>query len=278
MNLRESFGRSILDKLVQFNSSYNIHVNRIGQVRFGKFEYFLPQVVAHWPQAENPKDILLSGLVHGDEPAGGLAIIRFLEERVTSYLKYFNFHCYPCVNPSGFETRRRENMLHVNLNRDFSNASDSQEVRLILEALRQGPPVYAATIDLHECDQNAIDPKEDYLPADNPSEFWMWETATLASGLRIGEKVINDMNCSGIPVCRWPKIYGDMNNSGVIWYPEGNDNKFYVAGTSFDGYLYNHYTNHSFTLETPTHWLLERRIDTHVRAICSILDHLKGLP
>lgn len=249
-------------------------VTCIDHVLFGnKFIYPFYRIIARSNgEQANKKDILISGIVHGDEPAGGIAILKFLDTFAEAYLDRFNFYCYPCVNPSGFETDRRENMNFVNLNRSFKTPSAAQEIAYIHQSLKRGPEKYHLTIDMHESSPLAIDPKEKYGVEDNPNSFWMWETATIKSGLRIGDKVVSQLSKEGVDICSWPKIYDDVNNGGVIWYPEGHGNEFYASGTDFDGYLYNRYTDHSFTVETPTCWALDRRIHTHVRALCLILE------
>lgn len=271
MNKLRSYQNEIIRRIKQLELGFDVTI--IGEISFGHFTYPLYRIGAGNNNGQKKKkDVLISGIVHGDEPAGGLAVLQFLDHLAYKYLDRFNFFCYPCVNPSGFETNMRVNMDYVNLNRHFEEPPNTQEFKHILNSLRRGPDRYHLTIDLHECPPFAIDPKEKYLPKDNPHEFWMWETSLANSGLRIGDKVIAKLVSNGVPVCRWPRIYDDINNGGVIWYPDGNVNKFYAAGTSFEGYLYSNRTDHSFTIETPTLWELSRRIEVQIQALCLILE------
>ena len=61
--------------------------------------------------------IFLSGTVHGNEPAGSLALTKYLKEGFFYDWKY-NFIIVPCVNPDGYERGIRENLKGVDLNRD----------------------------------------------------------------------------------------------------------------------------------------------------------------
>ena len=65
-------------------------------------------------------------------------------------------------------------------------------------------------------------------------------------------------------VCRWPLIYEDRNDDGVVAYPEACRNAIYAEQTTFDAYLATRFTSHSFTLETPMGWPLEKRVQAHL--------------
>lgn len=271
MNKIRSYQDEIEYRIQQLQNRFQATV--IGKISFSHFTYNLYKITAISNRGQYPKkDILISGTVHGDEEAGCFSILHFLDQLVDRYLDRFNFFCYPCINPSGFETGMRVNMDYVNLNRSFKEPYEPQEIKHVINSLLQGPGYYHLTVDMHETPPMAIDPKERYLPKDNPLDFYMWETALADSGLRIGDEVIAQLAKEGIPICHWPTIYDDINNRGVIWYPDSCKNEFYAAGTSFEGYLYNHYTKHSFTTETPTFWPLDRRVEVNTRALCLILD------
>src|SRR6185295_17563333 len=63
------------------------------------------------------RHIYISSGIHGDEPAGPLAIQRLLREgRLPSR---FNYSIVPCLNPGGFERGTRENEAGIDLNRDY---------------------------------------------------------------------------------------------------------------------------------------------------------------
>lgn len=265
------YNNEIVGRIDELKTRFNVSV--LGEVKYGDLAYPIFRIIAKGD--DNPaekRDILLSGIVHGDEPAGGLAILDFLKNSADKYLDRFNFYCYPCVNPGGFENEIRENPDGLNLNRNFKEKTNAQEVKLVMDSLKNGPKRYHFTVDLHECPLNVADPSEGFSIEDNPKEFWMWEGASVESGLRIGDKVVAQLAKEGVPICAWPTIFNDINTNGVIWYPEGNRNEVYKAGTSFEGYLFDNYTNHSFTAETPTGWTLEGRIKVHIRALELMLE------
>lgn len=61
--------------------------------------------------------VLITGGVHGDEPAGVEAVLQFLEQSVADYVRHFHFVVIPCVNPSGYEANTRDNGSGEDINR-----------------------------------------------------------------------------------------------------------------------------------------------------------------
>ena len=88
---------------------------------------------------------------------------------------------------------------------------------------------------------------------------------------RIGRYLI-DVLPPLVEVCIAPIVYDDINDRGVIAYPEANKNPFYAKGTSFDTYLAQHWTDHSLTMETSMLWPMEKRIEVHRIWIRTALD------
>jgi protein MpaA len=80
----------------------------------------------------------LFGLVHGDEPAGALALERLLTrlvdqpERAAGYELVF----YPLCNPTGYEDETRTTRTGADLNREFWRDSEQPEVRILEDELR----------------------------------------------------------------------------------------------------------------------------------------------
>lgn len=216
----------------------------------------------------NPKDVLISGGVHGEEPAGVYTLLRFLKDDISDFLKDYRFLVFPCINPFGFEYGHRFNHDGIDINRHFKQNSGSHEAAKVLRILSWLGRKFVFTADFHETDPNWAD--EGFSTADNPETFYMWETASDKS-IRVGDKVIDEIR-KVAPVCDWPKIYGDINNGGIIWYPEGCGNPVYAQGTTFDAFLKANYTPQSFTLETPCGWDLEKRVATNMVALKTILE------
>jgi len=238
----------------------NLAVHQIGTVCYDK-DYPLYCLIA----GDQGPNILISGGVHGDEIAGVHTVLKFFEDHVQDYFDRFTFFAFPCINPSGFEANTLETA-GLNLNRLFG-VNRKTEIELIEEYLgTHTPKKYLFTMDFHESD-------DIWKGTKFPNECWIYETTPLSlKHLRIGEKMLAELP-PNTPVCQWPKIYGDINSRGVIWYPESCGNPEYALETSFDAYLQKFFTNHSFTTETPIRWSLEKRVNTHLSLLSSALKH-----
>ncbi len=97
---------------------------------------------------EHPKPlrIYLSSGVHGDEPAGPLAIERLLIDDLLP--SNCDLTIIPLINPTGFEIKTRENKLGHDLNRDF-RFPKNPETRSLKDFLDKQAP-YDLSISLHE--------------------------------------------------------------------------------------------------------------------------------
>ena len=216
----------------------------------------------------DPKDVLISSGVHGEEPAGVYTLLRFLEDGILDFLGDYRFLIFPCINPFGFEYGYRFNPDGIDVNRQFKHDTDCHEAAKVMRILSRLARRFAFTVDLHETDPNWAD--EGFPASDNPETFYMWETCADKS-IRIGDKVIDEVKKTA-EVCDWAKIYEDTNHGGVIWYPEGCGNPVYAQGTTLDAYLNANYTPQSFTLETPCGWEMDRRVAVNLAAVRTILE------
>ncbi|HEY0947196.1 MAG TPA: M14 family metallocarboxypeptidase [Opitutaceae bacterium] len=102
--------------------------------------YGLPRFMFSGPEhpAMATKRIAVFAGVHGDEPAGCLAAVEFLEdllrepERATGY----DIVVYPVCNPTGYEDGTRHNRAGRDLNREFWHSSEQPEVHIVERELR----------------------------------------------------------------------------------------------------------------------------------------------
>ena len=84
-------------------------------------EHEIPRFVLRGPNSSDPIRIGIFAAIHGDEPAGSLALIQFLldlldePELAENYL----ICVYPVCNPTGFEDDTRGARGGVDLNREF---------------------------------------------------------------------------------------------------------------------------------------------------------------
>jgi hypothetical protein len=100
--------------------------------------YELPRYLFVGPKGgTDPIRVGLFAGVHGDEPEGVYALIRFVSllEREPELAGGYCLFIYPLCNPTGFEDRSRHSRRGKDLNREFWNGSPEPEVRLLQSEL-----------------------------------------------------------------------------------------------------------------------------------------------
>lgn len=107
-------------------------------------EISLPVFTRH--HADDAPEIYISSGVHGDEPAGPMAVLELL--RKNALPTDANLTLFPMVNPNGLEAGTRENADGVDLNRDYGTEPVAYETRSQLEWI--GSQNYHVTLCLHE--------------------------------------------------------------------------------------------------------------------------------
>lgn len=102
-------------------------------------------------KAENsrsPLTIFISAGMHGDEPAGPLALLSLLEGNAFS--TNFDWILAPVLNPTGLAKGTRENASGIDLNRDFLRAA-TEEVQALTNWWKRNPPAgNLLHLSLHE--------------------------------------------------------------------------------------------------------------------------------
>ena len=101
------------------------------------------------PSTLNPQPstrIYLSTGIHGDEPAGPLAMRQLIQEN--RWPENVSLWLCPCLNPAGFKLNRRENAEGRDLNRDYRHFKTA-EVRAHVQWL-ECQPAFDVTFCLHE--------------------------------------------------------------------------------------------------------------------------------
>lgn len=242
----------------------------VGVVNYSGREYPLYSLIypARGSKNDNRKNVFLSGSVHGDEPVGTHALLEFLEKIAPAYAKDYRFFVLPLVNPIGFERNTLENAQKENINRQFFIGSKCPEAQLVIHTLKDWNVRFAFAIDMHEIPPYWED--EGFKKSDNPREAYLYETQ-LDKKRRIGRKMMESLPRE-IEVCQWPQIYGDKADRGLVSYPEGNGNPVYAKGTTLDAFILKHYSDHTFTAETPIGWPLEKRIRTQLSWLTTALQ------
>ncbi len=96
--------------------------------------YQLPRYLFVGPKGgDEPLRIGLFAGIHGDEPEGVRALVRFLAslEQEPEPAQGYCFFAYPICNPTGFEDGTRNSRNGRDLNREFWRGSREPEVRLL---------------------------------------------------------------------------------------------------------------------------------------------------
>ncbi len=198
--------------------------------------------------ANVPKKVLITGGVHGDEPAGVEAVLQFLARKNAEFLKRFAFVVVPCVNPYGFVHDTRENRDGVDINRSFETEEVS-EVAIVKKAL--GQTQFSLAIDFHE----------DY----DATGFYLYEGRR--NEQYIGAKIANVVKSIG-PI--------DTEDSGED-APDIAEGVYKVAsewGTQgLASYLLHFHSEHVIITETPTVWPLEQRAALHLGVLDTALTY-----
>jgi protein MpaA len=98
------------------------------------------------PASQPKRRIYLSTGIHGDEPAGPLAVRELLKENC--WPADAELWLCPCLNPTGFPLNTRHSAAGIDLNRDYKSLH-SAEVRAHVAWLDQQPR-FDLTLCLHE--------------------------------------------------------------------------------------------------------------------------------
>ncbi len=195
--------------------------------------------------------VLMTGGVHGDEPAGVECILRFLEGSVEAYLDRFFFCVIPCVNPSGYVQGTRENADGQDINRAMS---DDDVVESVL--LRR----FIAGRHFHLF----FDHHEDY----EATGFYIYEAQR--QDRLLGTQMVDAIKSIG-------PVDGDENTDEGLDLPISEG--LYAINPEWkdqgwSAHAYYEHAEHVVLCETPsTAWPLDQRVDAHLTALRLTLDH-----
>jgi predicted deacylase len=190
----------------------------------------------------------ISAGIHGDEPAGPLAVRQLMREN--EWPPDVEIWLCPCLNPTGFPLNRRESADGFDLNRQYLHV-EAAETRAHIEWL-QRQPRFDLTLCLHE------DWEADgfYLYELNPDE----RHSHAAEIIQRVSKVC--------PIDPSAEIEGRAASGGIIrpsvdplsrpHWPEAL-------------WLLQNKTRHSYTLEAPSDFPLETRVAALVAAVRTVL-------
>lgn len=198
--------------------------------------------------ANSPKNILITGGVHGDEPGGIEAALQFLSRDNTHLLKSFSFTVIPCINPYGYVSVTRGNKEGVDINRSFES-DDVDEVVIFKKAV--GQTQFSFSIDFHE----------DF----EATGFYLYEGRE--DEQYIGPELANKVNIIG-------PIDNDDSGEDTSEITQGVYKVASKWGTKgLAPYLLHFNTKHVLITETPTVWSIDQRAALHLGILDAALTY-----
>lgn len=207
-----------------------------------------PGTVRDW----SPRIYLSTG-IHGDEPAGPLAVEELL--RTESFPKDAWLWVLPCLNPTGFPANTRESAAGLDLNRDYRHLR-SPEIRAHVTWL-QRQPMFDLTFCLHEDWEAAGFYVYELNPDGRPS---------LAEALIAGARGV-------CPIDPSSTIDGREAEGGII-RPSLDPATRAEWPEAF--YLIQNKTRLSYTVESPSDFELPVRVAALVAGMREALRHYCG--
>jgi predicted deacylase len=201
----------------------------------------------------NPvKLIYISAGIHGDEPAGPLAVLELLREN--RWPENADIWLCPCLNPTGFPLNTRENAQGMDLNRDYLHLK-SEEVRAHIAWLEQQPR-FDVCLCLHEDWESQGFYVYELNPDNQPS---------------LAELITKSVS-QVCPIDMSPEIEDRPAVGGII-RPAIDPRSRPQWPEAF--YLFAHKTRLSYTLEAPSDYDLATRVAAEVAAVRAVLEAVR---
>ncbi len=190
---------------------------------------------------------LLGAGLHGDEPAGHLALLEFLEQDATGLRDQIDLVVLPCINPWGYVHDRRENSQGIDINRHFEE-DELAEVRLCKQLLN------GERFDLF------LEFHEDW----EFDGYYLFETRQ-ENAHRVGPSLIEAVRAHG-PIYRHADVEGFPVTEGVVDGTPTILAKHDIGAKPLPLWLFQTgRSQRSITSETPSkEWDMARRIASHV--------------
>ena len=200
------------------------------------------------PVRQPARNIYISAGIHGDEPAGPLAVQALLREN--AWPADADLWLCPCLNPTGFPLNTRESAEGVDLNRDYKHLR-AAEVRAHIAWLEQQP-----RFDLCLCLHEDWEAHGFYVYELNPDHL-----------PSLAERMVEAVRAI-CPIDHSP-IIDDREAKGGIIRPNIDPAMRPLWAEAF--YLYQHKTRLGYTLEAPSDFPLPTRVAALVQAVKAAL-------
>jgi protein MpaA len=151
---RQSLRRVLLPLFRHVAEASNCwHAESVGFWRYDGERYWMPRLVfRRSPQEDVRIRLAIFAGIHGDEPAGVLAISDLVKalEGLPTMARQYQIDVYPVCNPTGFEDGTRHSRCGKDLNREFWRGSLEPEVQLLEREILGSR--YDGLISLHSDD------------------------------------------------------------------------------------------------------------------------------
>jgi len=223
---------------------------------YGKLSF--PILALHKKCIAPKATIHLTAGIHGDEPAGSMAILKLLQNNVFS--EDFDVILFPLLNPEGMQANQRENGKSKDINRDYLKL-ETPEARCHTQWLKNNIQRFDVSLNLHE-DWEA---QGYYLYENNP-----YGEISVAQEILDAVKPITGIDTSSI-------IDTCPAKNGIIRIHELNGSELLLEGEWPETfYMMKNYTRHSYTFESPSNMFpLAERTKAHYIAVKQVLHALE---
>ena len=195
--------------------------------------------------------VYVSTGIHGDEPAGPLAVRQLLHEN--QWPADLSIWLCPCLNPTGFALHRRENDEGTDLNREYLQPKAPETAAHIAWLARQ--PSFDLCLCLHEDWESHGFYVYELNPDHRPS---------------LAESMVNRV-AEICPIDRSELIEGRSAQNGII-RPNLDPRSRPQWPEAF--FLLTHKTRLSYTLEAPSDFPLSTRVAALVAGVRGALEAL----
>jgi murein peptide amidase A len=198
------------------------------------------------------KRIYISTGIHGDEPAGPLAVLQLLQEN--RWPENADIWLCPCLNPTGFPLNTRENAQGVDLNRDYLSVK-TEEIRAHIAWLERQPQ-FDVCLCLHEDWESNGFYVYELNPDNQPS---------------LAEPIMKSV-AQVCPIDMSAEIEGRPATGGII-RPTADPRSRPQWPEAF--YLFTYKTRLSYTLEAPSDYQLTTRVAAEMAGVRAVLEGIE---